>query len=304
MRLNLDFLKEQCLCVSGLSISVSDNKFYDVYCCRVYNSIDKRMDYNWVKDHIDEYLEITIDKPFIVNQRYPEGYCLCSQNDKICNKKIIPNQMIKSLSIGTLTSCNYSCPNCAQKLNKKSNLTVKEEIELTCNIIEKLSKYKYISELILSNNGEISLYNTDRICNAIIQNGNIKSVDILTNGSNYIEINKMSEKLKKHRIECQLNISFYSFNNDLYKKLTGQTNVSNILDNLEKFTCKRIFVNFIIFKENINEIDKVLQYCKEHGFMLYLAPNMWDNDMHKKLIELKENEDLRKYACFEGDNIV
>lgn len=53
MRLSLGSLKEQYLCVRGLSISLSDNKFYDVYCCRAYNSIDKRINYSWVKDHLE-----------------------------------------------------------------------------------------------------------------------------------------------------------------------------------------------------------------------------------------------------------
>lgn len=286
MRIQLQHSKQ--FCSKSISIAISDKKLYDVYCCRAYFDLGKRIDYNWVKNNLDEYLKQTIDSSFIVNEKYPMGYCLKNQNDIICNELIEPCKVIKEVSLGTMTRCNYKCPYCAQIKNNKSGLTVEEELELTCEIIVKLSKYANITSLQLSNAGEISIYNTEKIVKAIIDNGNIKTVSILTNGSNSKSINQFIEELKKYKIECLLNVSFYSLNRKTYKILTGVDNLENVLYNIDNYDRNAyININYILFKENINELNNIIEYCKLKQLHLYIAPNMWDEDMHKKILELR-----------------
>ncbi len=302
MKLQLNCNKTKHICSRYISLAISDRKLFDVYCCRAYNNLDKRIDYNWVIENIDGYLEKTVDSKFIVNERYPKGYCLKNQNDIICNELIEPYKMITGVSLGIMTKCNYQCPYCAQRKNKKSGLTIEEELDLTCKIIKGLAKYEYIKDLQISNAGELSIYNTEKLANTIINNRNIKTVSILTNGSNSISINQFTEQLCKHNIRCTLNVSFYSLNKDTYKQLTGSDNLENVLKNINNYKNAFIIINYILFKENINELDDIIDYCKSKNLHLYIAPNMWDEEMHKKLLELKYLKS--NMISLEGDSTI
>lgn len=302
MKLNNNLIKNNLLtyiCSNTISIAISDRKIFDVYCCRAYNSIDNRIPYEEVLENTEKYLDNTINSEFRVCNKYPCGYCIKYQSNVIC-KDIIKPRYITGVSLGTITKCNYNCPNCAQKYNEKSGLTSGQELDLTCKIIDTLSKYNNINFIQLSNAGEISMYDTSKIADCIKNNKNIKYVDILTNGSNYFKINEFINKLND--IHISLHINIYSSNNVVYHKLTGQSKVSSILNTIKNYDCDDITLNYILFKENINEFQNIIDYIHENNFKLYISANMYDESMHNKLLEFR-NSIKDSSIIFEGSGI-
>lgn len=292
-------LNKENKCSMYMSIAIADKKLFHVYCCRAYNSAENRVPYDFVKNHIDEYLKSTIGTDFIVKEVFPIGYCIKTQEKNICSDKIEVSKL-RGISLGTLTKCNYKCPNCTIRSDKKSGLTEEEEIDLTSEIILGLKKYKNIDNLQISNRGEISSYkNIDKIVEAIIKNENIKFVNILTNGSNCENLQKIINLLNEKNIKVEVNLSFYSLNEKIYKKLTNQDKLKYVLYTIDNLSNCDITICYLLFKENINEFENILNFVKEKNKKIYIAPNMYDEDMHKKLIELKKKYNDEK-IIFEG----
>lgn len=292
-------LNKENKCSMYMSIAIADKKLFHVYCCRAYNSAENRIPYYFVKNNMDEYLKSIIGTDFIVKEVFPIGYCIKTQEKNICSDKIEVSKL-RGISLGILTKCNYKCPNCTIRSDKKSGLTEEEEIDLTSEIILGLKKYKNIDNLQISNRGEISSYkNIDKIVEAIIKNENIKFVNILTNGSNCENLQKIINLLNEKNIKVEVNLSFYSLVEEVYKKLTNQNKLKDVLYTIDNLSNCNITICYLLFKENINEFENILNFVKEKNKKIYIAPNMYDEDMHKKLIELKKKYNDEK-IIFEG----
>ena len=289
-------------CHYYMSISISRKQVYEVYCCRAFNTLDKRKDFYWVNEHIDDYLKEAIGMPFVMNERFPLGYCIKTHQAKICNDRFVPNEL-NGISLGTLTRCNYSCPCCAVRDNGKSELTIEEEISFTEKLLLALSKYKNINQIQISNSGEISTYSEGylkRLANAIINNGNIKFVDVLSNGSNYKSLNQFESLLRDNGVDSELHLSFYSLNENTYERLTGSRSLDKVIECVQKTKFKHKCLGFILFKENMEELDDVIQFAKDNGYSVYVSANMYDVDMHREIKNVYDKYGNTGYIYIEG----
>lgn len=280
-------------CFNSMSISLDkNNMIYDSYCCRAWYNETNRHSFEYVYNNTKEYLD-KIFSEFQVKERYPNGYCVRYNKNTLCNCKIYPIKQINQINLGTLTKCNYDCPNCSQKYNRNNGNPLDMELSITKKIISELSNYPNITKIQLSNSGEIFCYNINELLQIIPKN--ITNLEFLTNGYNMKYLNLQD-------VDINYIISFPSLDREIYKKLTGGINsldtVKTNIINLSKKT-KNIYLNFILFKENYTELEDIKKFSDSLGIKLYVLANMFDNSMKAKILELRKQY---KDILFEGVN--
>lgn len=286
-------------CLYDLTISISNRLVYEQYCCRAHSKPETRKSYDIVKKNIKKYLCDLMNTKFQMNKKFPIGYCLKTKESIICQDVIDPKQL-NYIAFGTLTRCNWGCPNCGAKYYGKSGLTIEEEINFTCELISCLKEYKNIFGLQLTNAGEIDEYYKyyDQIINTILDNKNITNIDVLTNGYNTEKIVDFINKLKKTKLNLEVGISFYSLNREVYKRLTGVDALNNVVNTIKTITCKNKRLQIIVFKETIDEVYKIIDWAlnKMNCSSIYLITNCYDMSIQKFTHEL--------YDKYKNDNRV
>lgn len=268
-------------------ISLVNNEgdtFIRSYCC--HKQDPNIYTYNYIYNNTDEFLSKFFS---IIDMRVCKGYCLLNNSTNNCLSIIDPIKDCNILMFCMFKHCNYKCKRCPSMNNRcdNKNILSKElEIKLFLKIMESLKSYNNIDTIYLSGSGEITTYDTESIIDSIIDNKNIKQVQIYSNGSNLEKLNNITDKLENSGIKTMVMISLHSLKKEIYKSITGVDTLNTILYNLEHLNCKDIIISYVMFEENMNEYIDIFDFVNKHNFKMYLAPDQYNENIKKNFHSL------------------
>ena len=151
--------------------------------------------------------------------------------------------------------CNKKCPYCIAKMNQKNTNEFSDEIQ---NLKEQLEEYRKnkvnFQYFVLSGNGEPSLYTKENLelIKQIVENSEVfTDYRIQTSGNLFLEKEKLdlfSNWLKEITVITSDAIEDRGFYN--YEQ--------RYLDNIEFLNSKRIRVNIVLLKNNLENLEKYI----------------------------------------------
>lgn len=176
--------------------------------------------------------------------------------------------------------CDKHCPYCIAKMNKKETLSFDREIE---DLKDKIEEYKNknvtFEHFILSGNGETSLYTFEElkmIRDIVMESKIFDDYRIQTSGNLFLNKEKLElfdSWLKEITVitsDAKEDQEFYN-----YKK--------NYLNSKSFLNSKRIRVNIVALKSNINKLDKIINFYDSLEGVETIAIKLLDNSMNDTL---------------------
>lgn len=185
--------------------------------------------------------------------------------------------------------CDKNCPYCIAKMNKKETKSFLEEIDLLKENIEKFKKDGSTFEhFILSGNGETSLYKYDdlKMIKEIVESSNIFSdYRIQTSGNLFMDkekLNLFDSWLKEITVVTSNAKEDQEFYN--YKK--------NYLNSKSFLSSRRVRVNIVVLKDNIKELQNIINYYDDLDCVYTIALKILDNSNN----DTKESKWISEHA--------
>lgn len=171
-------------------------------------------------------------------------------------------------------NCNKNCPYCIAKMNKNHVSSFENEIK---NLQEKIKEYQEknikFDYFILSGNGEPSLYTKNELqkIKDIVEKSKIfKDYRIQTSGNLFQEKEKLTI-FSKWIKEITVVSSYAEEDQSFYKYQTNYINSKTFLKS------KRIRVNIVLLKNNINKINKYINFYTNLNCVETIALKILDN---------------------------
>lgn len=146
-----------------------------------------------------------------VNQLF-NGKCNIT-NKELCNKEV---DLTKSITLGFPTSCNFKCKYCP-KIDRLNDIKLDNKLLFTT--LKTLEYFPNITDLKLSDNGEITLMDYNKFVDNFPKN--IKSLVIFTNGSNKDWITKINNFCIEKKIALTVLVSLHTLNRDEFINITS-----------------------------------------------------------------------------------
>ncbi|MFA7074834.1 MAG: radical SAM protein [Endomicrobiaceae bacterium] len=220
---------------------------------QIYNYYGK---YNKAKSIYEKYEDIFPEDIYLKNKILNEY--------EISTGQFVLKSKPRNLQIVLFDVCQNNCIMCTQK-NKKYNYFLPEKY-----IYEITDLLPYL-DTILWQGGEIFLW--DRFIDFLQIVSNYKRItqSIITNFQ-YIEREEIIKLINIHNIK--LIISIDGAKKNTYEKIRKGSSYSRLLKNIrllntlkEKYNSNiSLHINFVILKENYQEINEIINFAKEYKF--------------------------------------
>ncbi|WP_292459742.1 GTP 3',8-cyclase MoaA [Methanothermococcus sp.] len=186
---------------------------------------------------------------------------------------------IRSLRISITPKCNLKCFYCHKEGHdgKNVNLMTPEEI----GKIAKTSLNFGIKKIKISGGEPLLRTDLPQIIENIVDN-RLKDISLTTNG---IFLEKYAKRLKDAGLD-RVNVSIDTLNPEKYKKITYCGDIEKVKNGVKEAIdvgLTPLKINYLAMKINIDDLDDLMNYCKELGAILQVI----------EFIPLNEN--LRKY---------
>ncbi|MFX0024540.1 MAG: GTP 3',8-cyclase MoaA [Candidatus Hermodarchaeota archaeon] len=178
------------------------------------------------------------------------------------------NREIKHIRFSITSKCNYNCIYCDQEgfIPKTSELTV-DEITKLCKILAEILN---VTRIKFTGGEPLCREEIVQIIKNISDLRLYKDISMTTNG---FVLYEKAEELYKAGLN-RINVSLGSLNSETYNKIYGSDSLENVLKGLKKAKevgFNPIKLNFVIMKGiNDNELDNMIAFCGENGYVLQL----------------------------------
>ncbi len=178
------------------------------------------------------------------------------------------NREIKHIRFSITSKCNFNCIYCDQEgfIPKTSELTV-DEITKLCKI---LAEILHVTRIKLTGGEPLCREEIVQIIKNISDLQLYKDISMTTNGFLLYE---KAEELYKAGLN-RINVSLGSLNSETYSKIYRSDSLDHVFKGLKKAKevgFNPIKLNFVIMKGiNDNELDNMIAFCGENGFILQL----------------------------------
>ncbi|PIV87484.1 MAG: GTP 3',8-cyclase MoaA [Hydrogenophilales bacterium CG17_big_fil_post_rev_8_21_14_2_50_63_12] len=113
----------------------------------------------------------------------------------------------------------------------------------------------------------------------------LPGIDDLSLSSNATQLARMADDLKRAGV-TRLNISLDSLRPEIVEKINGRPVLDKVLDGLEAARSvgfAPIKVNMVVMRENADDIDAMVAFCMERGFVLRLIELMPMGDTARRM---------------------
>ncbi|MGE4385483.1 MAG: radical SAM protein [Endomicrobiaceae bacterium] len=181
---------------------------------------------------------------------------------EIATKQFFLNSSPKNLQIVLFDTCNSSCIMCNQEKNK---YVISEKY------IKEMTDYLPYLDTLLWQGGEVFLWNKFTKMVSLIGNYKRISQSIITN-CQAMDIETVKLLTSVHNI--RLIISIDSVNKKNYEKIRKGSDFNKLLRNINLLNKYKesyksnisLNINFVILKENFNEIQNIVDFAKKYNF--------------------------------------
>ncbi|BCU68440.1 GTP 3',8-cyclase MoaA [Sulfolobales archaeon HS-7] len=166
----------------------------------------------------------------------------------------------------TLTHvCNFSCFFCHMEGEEllPNDLTA-NEIRLIASVAKEIG-----IESVKFTGGEPTVRKDILEIVGYVSDFGFKDISLTTNG---FMLTKLAIKLRDAGLQ-RINISLHSLNRERFKKITGVDGLNRVLEGINSAKgagFKQIKLNFVVTKENFDEIHNIIQFAEENGMNLHL----------------------------------
>ncbi len=178
------------------------------------------------------------------------------------------NRKIKHIRFSVTSKCNYKCIYCDKEgfIPKTTELTA-DEITKLCRI---LAEVLNVTRIKFTGGEPLCREDIVQIIRNVFDLQVYKDISLTTNGYYLYEKGEDLYKAGLNRI----NVSLNSLKPEMYKKLNRSDSLKKVLKGLKKAKevgLNPIKLNFVILKGlNDNELDDMIEFCSETGFILQL----------------------------------
>ena len=196
------------------------------------------------------------------------------------------NREIKHIRFSVTSKCNYNCIYCDQEgfIPKTSVLSV-EEITKICKILAEILK---VTRIKFTGGEPLCRPEIIEIIKNVSDLGIYKDISLTTNGYLLCEKSKDLFEAGLNRI----NVSLGSLNSKVYEKIYGVDTLGKVIRGLKRAKevgFETIKLNFVLLKGiNDNELDDMIEFCANNGFILQLI------ELHEASDNVKGNGDFYK----------
>lgn len=221
---------------------------------QIYNHLGQ---YDMSKEIYEQYQNIIPEDNVYLKNKFLNEYELSA-------KKFILNSKPRNLQVVLFDKCQFNCIMCNQK-EKKHNYSLPEQY------MEEIADLFPYLDSITWQGGEIFLWeNFVKILQNVAVYKQI-SQNIVTNLQN---INKETIKQLSQIPNIKLIISVDGTNKETYEQIRRGSSFKKLMENinlLNKYKLKyksdmQMHINFVILKENFNEILNIVDFAKTHNF--------------------------------------
>jgi cyclic pyranopterin phosphate synthase len=165
--------------------------------------------------------------------------------------------------------CNYCIPRGYKLFKERSNWLNFDEIERLVRLFSNLG----VTRLRLTGGEPLLRKGLSDLCRRLKVLAGLDDLSISTNGTC---LSKMAIVLKESGVN-RLNVSLDSIRHEVFERITGRAVLDLVLGGLEEARTvgfSLIKVNMVVMRNNADEIDDIVKYCMERGFVLRLIELM------------------------------
>jgi MoaA/NifB/PqqE/SkfB family radical SAM enzyme len=159
-------------------------------------------------------------------------------------------------------ACNFQCKHCFEAGGASGDLINTESL---LNFHQKISGK--IHDFVITG-GEPTFHpDVYKIIDAVAKENQF--VVLTTNGS-LLDINRMGKLMEQHH-SLHIQFSLDAFSKDVFEGIRGRGSYDKVMETIMKMNRfhERVHLSMTLLKSNVDEVDAVIAFAKEHGFSLF-----------------------------------